>query len=113
MSSADKVTNCTLCFASVISKIAVLATVSKHLSIQFNQSSALQLISSISNHLQKLLKYFNGTAVFTPFFLPLFSVLPIILAFYLHEVALSSLVTSALLTISSLLKPHKPPDVSE
>ena len=32
-----------------------------------NESSTLQLISRISNDLQKLLKYFSGTAIFTPF----------------------------------------------
>ena len=63
----------------------------------------LQLISGISNDLQKLLKYFNGTAIFTPFFVPLFPVLPIRLALYLNEEALLSLVTFALLIISSLL----------
>ena len=41
------------------------------LSIHFNESSILQLINGISNDLQKLVKYFNGTAIFTPFFLPL------------------------------------------
>ena len=81
--------------------------------MHFNESSSLQLINGISNDLQKLLKYFSGTAIFTPFFVPLFSVLPIILALYLNEGALLLLVTSALLTISSLLKPYKLPDVSE
>ena len=47
------------------------------------------------------------------FFVPLFPVLPIRLALYLNEGALSSLVTFALLTISSLLKSHKLPEVSE
>ena len=65
-------------FASVILKVALLAlaaVVSAQFSIQFNESSALQLINGISNDLQKLLKYFNGIAIFTPFFIPLFSVL--------------------------------------
>ena len=62
---------------------------------------------------KKLLKYFNGTAIFTPFFLPLSSVLPIKFALYLNEGALLSLVTSALLIISSLLKFHKLREVSE
>ena len=78
-------------------------------SIHFNEGSILL----ITNDLQKLLKYFYGTAIFTPFFLPLFPVLPIRFALYLNEGALSSLVTSALLTISSLLKSHKLPEVSE
>ena len=73
----------------------------------------LQLIDGISNDLQKLLKYFNVTAIFTPFFVPLIPVLPIRLALCLNEGALSSLVTFALLSISSLLKSHKLPEVSE
>ena len=57
--------------------------------MQYNESSTLQLISGISNDLQKLFKYFNST---------MFPVLPVRLASYLNEGALSSLVTSALLT---------------
>ena len=72
----------------------------------------LQLINDISNDLQKLLKYFNGTAIFTPFFVPLFSVLPIRFTLYLNEGALS-LLTPALLTISSLLNCHKLHEVEE
>ena len=53
---------------------------------------------------QKLLKYFNGTPISTPF-----PVLPIIFALYLNEGSLLSLVTSALLIISSLLNCHKLP----
>ena len=90
-----------------------MAAVSKHLSYHFNESSTLQLINGISNDLQKLIKYFNGTPIFIPFFLPLFPVSPVRLALCLNEGALSSLVTSALLVISSLLKCHKLPEVSE
>ena len=36
-------------------------------SLKFNESSTLQLINGISNDLQKLLKYFSGTAIYTPF----------------------------------------------
>ena len=39
------------------------------LSFHFNESSTLQLINEISNDLQKLLKYFNGTSILTPFLL--------------------------------------------
>ena len=81
--------------------------------IHFNEILTLQLINGISNDLQKLVKYFNGTAIFTPVFLPLFSVLPIILVLYLNERASSSLVTSPLLFISSLLNYCKLPDASE
>ena len=53
---------------SVIEKVESSATLDN---IQFlshvNESSTLQLINGISNDLQKLLKYFNGTAIFTPF----------------------------------------------
>ena len=112
LSSADKVTIGKKRFASVILKIAVLAVVSKHFSIEFNESSILQLINGISSDLQKLLKHFNGTAIFTRFFIPLLSVLPIILALYLNEEELI-LVPSALLSILSLSKSHKLPDVSE
>ena len=73
----------------------------------------MQLINGISNDLQKLLKYFNGTAIFTPLFVPLFPVLPIRLVLYLNEEALLSLVTSALSTLSSLLKFYEPPEVSD
>ena len=34
-----------------------------------------QLINGISNDFQTLVKYFNGTAIFTPFFVPFVSVL--------------------------------------
>ena len=70
------------------------------------ESSILQLINGISNDLQKFLKYFNGTAIFTPFFVPSFPVSSIRLALYLNKGALSSLVTFALSTISSLLKSY-------
>ena len=80
-------------------------------SIHFNESSTLQLINDISNDHQKLLKYFSGTAIFTPFFVPSASVLVIKLDLYLNEGTLSSLVTFALLVISALLKPHKLPQV--
>ena len=73
----------------------------------------MQLINGISNDLQELLKYFSSTAIFTPFFVPFVSVLLTRFAFYLNEGALLSLVTIALLTILSLLKSYKLPEVSE
>ena len=39
----------------------------------------LQLINGISRVLQKLLKYFNGTIVSTPFVLPSAGVYPVII----------------------------------
>ena len=38
----------------------------------------LQLISGISRLIQKLLKYFNGTAISTSFTFPLFGLFPLI-----------------------------------
>ena len=73
----------------------------------------MQLINGICNDLQKLLKYFSGTASFTPFFVQSASVPTIKFALYLNKGALTSLVTSALLVISSLLKPQKLPELSE
>ena len=73
----------------------------------------MQLINGISSDFQILLKYFSGTTIFTPFFVPLFSVLPILLALYLNEGALSSLVIFALLATSSLLNLYKLPEVSQ
>ena len=67
---------------SVIGKVvAVPALDNIQFSYHFNESSTLQLINDISNDLQNLLIYVNGTAIFTLFFLPLFSVLPIILLY--------------------------------
>ena len=54
----------------------------------------------------------NQQKLFTPFFVPFPSVLPIRFALYLNEGALS-LVTSALLVISSLLNCYKLPEVPE
>ena len=124
LSSADKVTTGTYSFTSFIFKVApfalialasvpIAAVVNTQFSIHINESSILQLINGISNDLQKLLKYFSGTAIFIPFFVPFASVLVIRLALYLNEGALSSLVTSALLNILSLSKPHKLPELSE
>ena len=59
------------------------------------------------------MRYFSGTSIFIPFFVPLFSVLPILLALNLNEGALSLLVTSTLLTMLSLLKFRKLLEFSE
>ena len=93
--------------------ISISSSSKSTISVHFNESSNLQLINGISDDLQNLLKHFNGTAIFTPFFVPLFSVLPIIFDLYLNEGALLSLITSALLVISSLLKFYKLLEVSE
>ena len=89
-------------FALCILLLALGLIVSIQFSCHFNESSTLQLINGVSNDFQKLLKYFNGTAIFSPFFLPLFlsllpfflplfPLLPIRFALYLTERALSSL----------------------
>ena len=85
MSSTVNVTIGTQSFASVNVKVAVVAAVSQHVSYNFNESSTLQLINGISNDLQKLLKCFNGTAIFTLVFVPFASVLPIRLALCLKK----------------------------
>ena len=69
--------------------------------MHFNESSSLQLINGISNDLQKLLKYFSGTAIFTPFLFHCFQYYQEDFALYLNEGALLLLVTFSLLTISS------------
>ena len=68
-----------------------------------------QLISGISNDLQRLLKHFSGTAVFTPFFLPPFERVPRRFDLYLKDDELTTLrsESSPLLSLgySSLLVP--------
>ena len=44
-----------------------------------------QLISGISRVLQKLLEYFNGTAISTPFVLPVAGVLPVTVTLDLND----------------------------
>ena len=77
---------------SIIAKVESSATLDN---IQFlfhvNESSTLQLINRISNDLQKLLKYLNGTAIFTPFFLPPFGRAPTRFDLYLKDDELSVL----------------------
>ena len=92
--------------------MAVVAAVNTQFSININESSILQLINGISNDLQKLLKYFNGTAIFTSFLLVIRPDL------YLYDdelfgIWLASTVRSSFSFISSLLNCHKLPGVSE
>ena len=98
---------------SVIANVAAVPALGNiQFAYHFNESSNLQLINGISNNLQKLLKYFSGTAIFTPF-------LPVIeLDLYLNDdelfgMWLSSTVKSLSLPISSLLNCYKLPEVSE
>ena len=44
-----------------------------------------QLINNISRVLEKLLKYFNGTAILTSFVEPVAGVFPVVLVLYLNE----------------------------
>ena len=60
--------------------------------LQFNARSILQLINGISKDLQKLLKYFSGTVIFTFLntLLPSTAVdFPVKLDFYLKDVELA------------------------
>ena len=77
---------------SVIAKVESSATLgSMQFLFRVNESSTLQLINGICNDLQKLLKYFNGTAIFTQFFLPPFGMVPIRFHLYLKDDELSVL----------------------
>ena len=109
--------------ASVILNFAEVSSLDKmQPSIEFNSRWVLQLINGISNDLQELLKYFNGTTtfiLFTKLFSPAASaVFPTRAALYLNDLELKTLllptVKSALLAGgSSVLKCHKHPGVSE
>ena len=74
--------------------------------------ATLQLTNGISYDLQKLLKYFSGTAIFTPFL----SVIRLDLYWNddkLFGIWLPSTVKSTCPSISSLLNYRKLPDVPE
>ena len=103
---------------SVILKVKSSATLENiQLLFHVNESWTLQLFNGISNDLQKLLKYFNGTAIFTPFFLPPFGMVPIRFDLYLKNDELSVLTSERFplfsFGCSSLLNCHKLPEVSE
>ena len=124
MSSVDKVTIGTSGFASVIVKVAAVpafATApalsifsqpdSKQFSIYLKEILTLQPIQDF----ERLLMYFNDTAIFAFSFFPFASstaTSPIRLDFYLNE-ELFALHTFALVSISSLLNCHKFPGASE
>ena len=48
----------------ILNIVSAIADITQSL-VQFNSRWILQLINGISNDLQKLLKYFSGTAIFT------------------------------------------------
>ena len=74
MSLLDKVTIEAYNFVFVISNVVTSITLDITQSyLQFNSKWILQLINSISKDLQKLVKYFNGTAIFTYLNTPLSS----------------------------------------
>ena len=87
--------------------------------LQFNSKWILQLINSISKDLQKLLKYFSGTAIFTSLNTPLSAEVSCLKKpdFYLKDVKLSIETLSGLPAFvagdSSLLNYHKRPEVTE
>ena len=106
-------------FESVIVKVELPTKLDRiQLGSHVNESSILQLINDISKDLQRLLKYFGGTTIFTSFFIPIFSVWPIRFDLYLNDdelfgIWLSSTAKSTFPSISSLLNCHKLPEVSE
>ena len=74
-----------------------------HLSFNF----ALQSINDILSNLQKLLKYFNGTAIVASFRIPLtpsVSVISNTLALYINDLKLTLLNISALKLVASSLE---------
>ena len=56
-----------------------------HISDQVKMRISSQLIKEIPRVLQKLLKYFNGTAIFTSFVLPAAGVFPVMLISNLND----------------------------
>ena len=103
---------------SVILKVELLATLDNIQSFfHSNESWTLQLIDGTSSDLQKLLKCFNGKAIFTPFFLPPFGMVPIKFDYYLKDEELSVLTLKISLLFSfgclSLLNCQKLREVSE
>ena len=132
LSLVDKVTTGTYNFVSLIVKIMLLssllplalsapATDKTQCFVHLSSNSTLELINRISSDLQKLLKYFNSTAIITFFRISIAAfdvgwaaVFPNNLALYLKELNLLSLAISALkLVTSSLEQNNKIPVVSE
>ena len=86
-------------------------------SIEFNLRWTFQFINGISNDLQKLLRYFNGTNIFV-FFAKLFPsaafvVFPARAALYLKDWELPTVKAALLSETSSPLNCYKLSDVSE
>ena len=85
--------------------------------VEFNLRSILQLINSICNNFQKLLKYFSGTAIFVFLNTPLSSLDSFLkkLDLYLKDIELVVVTLGFITPIgnSSLLNCRKLPDLSE
>ena len=67
-------------------------------------NSTLQLINGISTNLQKLLRYFNGTAIVTFSRIPFAAVLPINLVLYKKDLKVSLFTILAVKLVASSLE---------
>ena len=86
LSWVDKVTTGTSSFVSVILNFVFPVAVEiTQFSDQVKMRLISQLINGISGVLQKLLKYFKGTAISTSFVFPAAGVFPVILILYLND----------------------------
>ena len=102
----------------ILSFVSAIVSITQSL-VQFNSRWILQLINGISKDLQKLLKYFSGTTIFTFLNTPLSSSVCGLkkLNLYLKDDELAAETLSGFLTAvaddSSLLRCYKLPEVSE
>ena len=86
LSWADKVTTWTQSFVSVILNLLFPVELAiTQVDDDVQKRLTLQLINSISKVLQKLLQYFNGTVILTPFALLPAEVLPVIFTLDLNN----------------------------
>ena len=69
----------------LLSSVIPTAEETTHLLHQVKPKPISQLINGISRILQKLLKYFNGTAILTSFVLPATRHFPVILILYSND----------------------------
>ena len=102
----------------ILNVVSAIVDITQSL-LQFNSRWILQLINGISNDLQKLLKYFCGTAIFTFLNTHLSAAISGLkkLDLYLKDVELSAETLSGVPALVSgdslLLNCHKLPDVYE
>ena len=86
LSWIDRITSGMYTFVFIITSVtASVELVMTQLIDQVKMRFILQLIRGISRVLQKILKYFNSTAISTSFVLPVLGVLLFILAFNLND----------------------------